>query len=178
MMADQEPAQSDPRQVSHAPASIAIRELQPDDQPWIHDFLLTYNHSLRLVSRGTLHYVPQLPGLIATYSETPSALLTYHVADLEFEVVTLHAAVQRQGLGARLLAVGRDRARALGCQRLWLITTNDNEPAIRFYERQGMTLVAIHHNALDESRKLKPEIPHIGLGGKPLRDEIEFEFRL
>ncbi len=93
-------------------------------------------------------------------------------------MVTLHTAVQRQGLGARLLAAACDRARALGCQRLWLITTNDNEPAIRFYERQGMTLVAIHHNALDESRKLKPEIPHIGLGGKPLRDEIEFEFRL
>ncbi len=53
-----------------------------------------------------------------------------------------------------------------------------NEPAIQFYKRQGMTLVAIHHNALDESRKLKPEIPQMGLGGKPLRDEIEFEFRL
>jgi hypothetical protein len=105
MKADQDPAQSDPRQVNHAPTSIAIRDLQPDDQPWIHDFLLTYNHSLRVVSRGTLHYVPQLPGLMATYNEIPSALLTYHVADLEFEVVTLHAAVQRQGLGARLLVL-------------------------------------------------------------------------
>jgi RimJ/RimL family protein N-acetyltransferase len=66
----------------------------------------------------------------------------------------------------------------LGCYRLWLITTNDNEPAIQFYQRRGMTLVAIHHNALSESRKLKPEIPLIGLGGQPLRDEIEFEYRL
>jgi ribosomal protein S18 acetylase RimI-like enzyme len=178
MVAAQEPAQRDPRRVNHAPATIAVRDLQPDDQPWMHDFLLTYNHSLRVVSRGTLHDVAQLPGLIATYNELPSALLTYHIADRAFEVVTLHAAVQRQGLGARLLAVGRDRARALGCQRLWLITTNDNEPAIQFYQRQGMTLVAIHSNALAESRKLKPEIPHTGLGGKPLRDEIEFEFRL
>ncbi len=177
-MADQEPAQTDPWHVNPAPATIAVRDLRPDDQPWLRDFLLTYNHSLRVVSRGTLHDVPQLPGLIATYHEIPSALLTYHVADREFEVVTLHAAVQRQGLGARLLAVGRDRARALGCRRLWLITTNDNEPAIRFYQRQGLTLVAVHHNALAESRKLKPEIPHTGLGGKPLRDEIEFEFRL
>ena len=177
-MADQEGAQRDPWQVNHAPATIAVRDLQPDDQPWMRDFLLTYNHSLRVVSRGALHDVPQLPGLIATHNEIPAALLTYHIADLEFEVVTLHAAVQRQGLGTRLLAVGRDRARALGCQRLWLITTNDNEPAIRFYERQGMTLVAIHYNALDESRKLKPEIPHTGLGGNPLRDEIEFEFQL
>ena len=177
-MADQERDSHDHRQPSPSPATIAVRDLEPHDQPWMHDFLVTYNHSLRVVSRGTLHHVPQLPGLIATYDEIPSALLTYHVAGLEFEVVTLHTAVQRQGLGARLLAVGRDRARGLGCHRLWLITTNDNEPAIRFYERQGMTLVAIHHNALHESRKLKPEIPHFGLGGKPIRDEIEFEFRL
>jgi GNAT superfamily N-acetyltransferase len=177
-MADQERDSHDHRQASSSPATIAVRDLEAHDQPWMHYFLVTYNHSLRVVSRGTLHHVPQLPGLVATYNGIPSALLTYHVAGREFEVVTLHAAVQRRGLGARLLAAGRDRARGLGCHRLWLITTNDNEPAIRFYERQGMTLVAIHQNALHESRKLKPEIPHFGLGGKPLRDEIEFEFRL
>ncbi len=177
-MADQQRDPLDHWQPNPSPATIAVRDLETHDQPWMHDFLVTYNHSLRVVSRGTLHHVPQLPGLIATYNAIPSALLTYHVANLEFEVVTLHAAVQRQGLGARLLAVGRDRACKLGCHRLWLITTNDNEPAIRFYERQGMALVAIHHNALHASRKLKPEIPHFGLGGNPLRDEIEFEFRL
>ena len=106
----------------------------------MHDFLLTYNHSLRVVSRGTLHHVPQLPGLIAIYNKIPSALLTYHLAEQELEVVTLHAAVQGRGLGARLLAAARERARALGCYRLWLITTNDNEPAIRFYERRGLRL--------------------------------------
>jgi GNAT superfamily N-acetyltransferase len=177
-MPDQEQDPPAHRQPSPSQATIAVRDLEAHDQPWMHDFLLTYNHSLRVVSRRTLHDVPQLPGLIATLNGIPSALLTYHVANQEFEVVTLHAAVQRQGLGARLLAAARDRAVALGCRRLWLITTNDNEPAIRFYERQGMTLVAIHLNALEESRKLKPEIPHVGLGGKPLRDEIEFEFRL
>jgi len=177
-MADRERDSHYHRQPSRSPATIAVRDLETHDQPWMHYFLVTYNHSLRVVSRGTLHYVPQLPGLIATYNEIRSALLTYHVAGLEFEVVTLHAAVQRRGLGARLLAVGRDRARGLGCHRLWLITTNDNEPAIRFYERQGMTLVAIHHDAIQESRKLKPEIPYFGRGGTPLRDEVEFEFRL
>ena len=177
-MADQERDSDNYQQPGSAPATIVVRDLETHDQSWLHDFLVTYNHSLRVVSRGTLHQVPQLPGLIATYNDIPSALLTYHLAHQEFEVVTLHAAVQRHGLGARLLAAARARARALDCSRLWLITTNDNEPAIRFYERQGLTLVAIHHNALQESRKLKPEIPHVGLGGKPLRDEIEFEFRL
>ncbi|HEY0736112.1 MAG TPA: GNAT family N-acetyltransferase [Herpetosiphonaceae bacterium] len=171
--------ESDAEEQQRPPAStISIRDLAEADQPWMQDFLLTYNHSLRVVSRGTLHDVLELPGLIATYRDIPSALLTYTIVGQEWEVVTLHAAVQGHGLGSWLLAAARQRAQALGCTRLWLITTNDNEPAIRFYRRQGMTLVAVHHNALAESRKLKPEIPLLGLGGKPLRDEIEFEFRL
>ena len=65
-------------------------------------------------------------------------------------MVTLHAAVQRQGSVRGFWQPGA-RERAPGCYRLWLITTNDNEPAIRFYDAKGMTLVAIHHNAIQES---------------------------
>jgi hypothetical protein len=36
----------------------------------------------------------------------------------------------------------------------------------------------VHRHAIRESRKLKPEIPLTGVGGKPIEDEIEFEFRL
>ena len=67
----------------------------------------------------------------------------------------------------------KDIARSVGCKRLWLITTNDNMHAVRFYQRRGFMLVAVHRNALAVSRKLKPEIPLIGVDGIPLRDEIE-----
>jgi hypothetical protein len=40
-----------------------------------------------------------------------------------------------------------------------------------------MGLVAIHENALEQSRRLKPEIPLTGLEGRPIRDELEFEYR-
>ena len=141
-MADQERDSYNYQQPGSASATIVVRDLETYDQSWMHDFLVTYNHSLRVVSRGTLHHVPQLPGLIATYNDIPSALLTYHLADQEFEVVTLHAAVQGHGLGAQLLAVARARAHALDCSRLWLITTNDNLNALGFYQRRGFRLVA------------------------------------
>jgi hypothetical protein len=48
--------------------------------------------------------------------------------------------------------------------------------AIRFYQLRGFSLVAIHRNAIEESRKLKPEIPLKGIDGIPIRDEIELEF--
>ena len=58
------------------------------------------------------------------------------------------------------------------------VTTNDNGPAILFYRAVGWELVAVHKGAIAESRRLKPEIPEVGLGGVPIEDELEFELRL
>jgi ribosomal protein S18 acetylase RimI-like enzyme len=93
----------------------------------------------------------------------------------ELEVVSLHAALAGRELGSCLMAAARDRARDLRCRRLWLITTNDNQPAIMFYSRWGMHLVTVHRGTIAESRKLKPEISYFAVGGRPIEDEIEFE---
>jgi hypothetical protein len=50
--------------------------------------------------------------------------------------------------------------------------------ALRFYQRRGLVLVAVHRNAIAQSRKLKPQIPELGQYDIPLRDEIELEFIL
>jgi RimJ/RimL family protein N-acetyltransferase len=63
-----------------------------------------------------------------------------------------------------------------GCDRLWLITTNDNTDALRFYQRRGFRLAALHRGAVDDSRsRLKPDIPRIGDHGIDLRDELELD---
>jgi len=41
-----------------------------------------------------------------------------------------------------------------------------------------MHLAAVHRGAIAESRRLKPEISHFGVGGRPIEDEIEFELLL
>lgn len=158
--------------------SIEIRELEAADRDWVCAFLTRHWGATRFVSRGRLHQADQMPGFQASLSGVPSGLLHYRVAAGELEVVTLLAEPPGHGLGSRLLAAARDKARQLGCGRLWLITTNDNEPAQQFYRRQGMRLVAVHRDALEESRKLKPEIPLAGWGGRPIQDELEFEYPL
>ena len=82
------------------------------------------------------------------------------------------------GIGTALIDAVRSVAVANKIRRLWLITTNDNIEALRFYQRRGFSLVTIHRNALEESRKLKAEIPAIGSNGIPLRDELELEMLL
>jgi ribosomal protein S18 acetylase RimI-like enzyme len=61
---------------------------------------------------------------------------------------------------------------------LWLVTTNDNLDALRFYQRRGFVLVALRPDVMKDSRRLKPEIPLIGAFGIPLRDELELEMNL
>ncbi len=125
-----------------------------------------------------MHQADALPGFIGLYRGEPSALLTYCVKNGEMEVVSLHAAISGRGLGSHLLESARLRARDLQCRRLWLITTNDNEPAIAFYTHWGMHLAAVHRGAIAESRKVKPEISLFGVGGRSIEDEIEFELVL
>jgi len=85
---------------------------------------------------------------------------------------------QAVGSGTALMEAVAAAARDAGCRRVWLITTNDNLRALRFYQRRGFRLAALHRDALDRSRELKPSIPDVGLDGIPLRDELELELTL
>ena len=158
--------------------SMTIRDIEMSDREWVRSFLKQQFGSTKVVSRRVLHQADELPGLVGLYNDEPSALLTYCLQNGELEVVSLHAAIPGRGLGSRLLAAAGKRARDLRCRRLWLITTNDNVPAIEFYKRRGLRLAAVHHGAIAESRKLKPEIPLLGLGGRAIEDEVEFELPL
>lgn len=72
-----------------------------------------------------------------------------------------------------MLTAVEDKARAAGCNRVWLITSNDNVEALRFYQRRGYRITAVYPGAIDEARKIKPAIPLIGNHGIEIHDEIE-----
>jgi GNAT superfamily N-acetyltransferase len=131
--------------------------------------------STRVVSRGVLYEAAQLPGFVAERSGARVGLLTYRIAGGECEVISLDSLIEAIGVGSALMAAAQETARAAGCKRLWLITTNDNTHALRFYQRRGLKIAAVYVNAVEISRRLKPEIPLNGYDGIPLRDEIELE---
>jgi ribosomal protein S18 acetylase RimI-like enzyme len=92
--------------------------------------------------------------------------------------VTIDSAKPGIGIGTLLIEAVTQAAREAGCKRLWLITTNDNLHALRFYQKHGFTLLTVHRYALDASRQLKPSIPLIGNDHIPLHHEIELEMIL
>jgi len=131
-----------------------------------------------VVSRGRLLDATVLPGFVAEEDGEPAGFLTYRIDGGDCEVVTINAFPRGAGAGTALMEAVAAAARDAGCRRVWLITTNDNLRALRFYQRRGFRLAALHRDALARSRDLKPSIPEIGLDGIPLRDELELELRL
>jgi N-acetylglutamate synthase-like GNAT family acetyltransferase len=157
---------------------ITIQPLNIADQEWVSQFMLAHWGSNKVVSRGVVYSPQDLPGFVATHDGEKVGLVTYNITGSNCEIVTIDSIRPFSGVGTALIEAVKNIALQSGCKRLWLITTNDNLNALRFYQKRGFELVAIHRNALDISRKLKPEISLIGKDGIPLRDEIELEMIL
>ena len=131
-----------------------------------------------IVSRGRKHDALMLPGLVAAEDLEIQGALTFRRDGGEIEVVTLDSLVMGQGVGTALLEAMATHARNEGAKRLWLVTSNDNLRAVRFYQRRGWDMVTLHRDAITEARKSKPEIPELGDYNIPIRHEIEFELVL
>jgi GNAT superfamily N-acetyltransferase len=159
--------------------AMKVRPREAADRPAVLAFLTRHN-SARVARRGELLEPLDYPALLAESYGEIVGMLTY-VPDPgweQCEVLTLHVTWQWHGVGTALLEAVEQLAAGHGCARLWLITTNDNIDALRFYQRRGFQLAAVHRHAVDDSRsRLKPEIPVTGAYGIPMRDEIELEKR-
>jgi ribosomal protein S18 acetylase RimI-like enzyme len=158
--------------------TFIVRPLDASDQEWVKSFLEQHAHSLIVVSRENVYDASQLAGFAAMRGETPIGLLTYHLQDEQCEVVTLHCAIEGVGAGSALMKAAQEWAKAAGAKRLWLLTTNDNLHALKFYQKRGLLLRALYPNGMDKVRKVKPDVPLIGMDGIPLRDMLELDITL
>ena len=155
-----------------------IRSVNEEDRAWIEQTLVEHWGATRVVSRGQVHQAELLPGFLALDGRFRVGLVKYHIVGDQCEIVCLRSLREGMFIGSKLLDCVKEVARAAGCRRMWLITTNDNMPALGFYQKRGWRLAAVYRGALEESRRLKPELPLVGLDGIPLCDEIELELLL
>ena len=158
--------------------SAVVRPLQPADRDWVRRFTIERWGAETVVGHGTVYHPADLPGFFALVKGEPVGLVTYHLAGTDCEIVTIDSLRPGQGIGTTLIAKVEDAARQAGCRRVWLTTTNDNLDALRFYQKRGFVLTALHRGAVERARRVKPELPLVGDHGIPLRDEIELELPL
>jgi len=156
-----------------------IRRIRDDERGELARLVRAHWGSSIITSRGIPHEVPELPGLVAADGERWLGVALYALEGGECELVLLEAFERHAGIGTALLEATIRIARKSNSRRLWLVTTNDNIDALRFYQRRGMRLVRLWVDATTEARRtLKPEIPLSGDYGIPLRDELELELML
>ena len=131
-----------------------------------------------IVSKGILHDTRSHAGFAALEDGEVIGYILYNIASGDCEITVLECMRPGRGIGSALINEVLRIAREARCRRVWLITTNDNTRAIRFYQRVGFALGAVHINAMDAARRLKPQIPLTGDDGIPIQHEFEFEITL
>jgi len=144
------------------------------------------NHVLKewgdpIVTRGNIINIRDLQGFIALRNDALIGAVLYEIKGSDCEIVVLYSTIESIGVGTNLIDSVIGLAKSKNCKRVWLITMNDNTHAIRFYQRRGFDLRAVHINAFDITRKLKQEPPAeslLGIDNIPIKHEFEFEIKL
>jgi N-acetylglutamate synthase-like GNAT family acetyltransferase len=159
--------------------NFKIRKTTAKDRKWVWSFIKGHWGSSLIIVHGKQYFADEIEGLIAVnVNGDRIGLITYDISENECQIVTLNSTIDKNGVGKALVDSVTKIAIKKKCKRLWLITTNDNIHALRFYQKHGFVISEIRINEIENSRKIKREIPKIGIDEIPIRDEIELEIKL
>jgi GNAT superfamily N-acetyltransferase len=152
-----------------------ITEIKTEDKSLVASFISDNWGSPLIVTRGKIYNSADLYGFVYKENDRIIGLITCKIENDDCEIVSLNSKLENKGLGTSLINKVIDYSKINKCKRVWLITTNDNTNAIRFYQKRGFEWAGFYKNAIMESRKLKPEISEFGIDNIPIKHEIEFE---
>ncbi len=144
----------------------------------VDDFIMKHWFTLDMVVHGEKINLGNADGFYASEDNRIVGLITYRIANNEMEIMSLDSLNEKKGIGTSLLDKAIQTAKDVGCLRIMLVTTNDNLSALQFYQKRGFDITRLHHNAVEESRKIKPQIPLTGSNGIPIKHEIELEMKI
>ena len=153
---------------------VFVREAGPADaratlQLFEQDFRRT-----AVLAFGEMMQLAALPAIVAEMRDDVAGALAYRLLPDALQIVALATDPmwQRSGVGGYLVAEAELMARTQQLPRVIFCTTNDNLPALYFYQRRGYRITEVVPGAL---------LPHMkpgstcGFAGIPVRDEIRLE---
>ena len=157
---------------------MEIKSIDEKNRARINAFITAHWFTLEMAVHGEIIDLGTADGLYTENAGEITGLITFRIIGSELEILSLDSIYERQGVGTALVdrVIGYSKNNKI--KRIKVITTNDDLNAVGFYQKRGFDMAALYRNAADEARKLKPEIPLIGMGGIPIRHEIELEMIL
>ena len=126
-----------------------IIEIKDDLRNKVKGFLETYWGSSKMVTRGKIHHVNKLPGYVVIVENEIKGLISYNIIDHECEIVIIYSQIKNIGIGTGFLDLVIKSAKQEKCKRIWLISTNDNTPAIKFFQKRNFEWVNFYKNSVE-----------------------------
>lgn len=155
-----------------------IYRISNETRDLVNQFFIDNWFSTDMSIRGKIIDGTKLDGFLLQEENTIIGLVTYTFFGDICEIVSLDSKRENIGIGSALLKEIEKIAIDNNCKKMRLITTNDNMRALQFYQKRGYCLTKLYPNAMEEVRKVKPNVPELGDNDIPLRDEIELERQL
>lgn len=155
-----------------------IEKITEQTREKVNQFFIDNWYSTDMSIRGQIIDGTKLDGFLLEEENKIIGLITYTFFGDICEIVSIDSKKENIGIGTNLLNEVEKAAMINNCKKIRLITTNDNLRALQFYQKRGYCITRIYPNAMDEVRKIKPDVPLIGENGIPLNDEIELEKNL
>ncbi len=152
---------------------VLVREATDADRAAARELFARDFGRTKIVAYGEVMDIDQMPALVAVRYADPSGALAYRLHGDALHIVALATDPmwQRSGVGGHLVAEAELIARRLNLRRLVVSTTNDNLPALYFYQRRGyrMTDFAPSSIIMHTGQEVA------GFAGIPVRDEVRLE---
>ena len=152
-----------------------IERISDGTRNLVNQFFIDNWFSTDMSIRGEIIDGTKLDGFLLQENNKIIGLATYTFFGNVCEIVSLDSKKENIGIGTALLKEIEKIATDNNCIKMRLITTNDNMRALQFYQKRGYYLSKLYPNAMEDVRKIKPNIPMLGNNDIPLRDEIELE---
>jgi GNAT superfamily N-acetyltransferase len=155
---------------------VLVREATDVDRAAARELFARDFGRTKIVAFDEVMDLDQMPALVAVMTDAPAGALAYRLLGDALHIVALATDPmwQRSGVGGHLLAEAEILARRLRLQRLVVSTTNDNLPALYFYQRRGYRLSHLVPNSI--SAHTEQQVP--GFAGIPVRDEVRLEKKI
>jgi GNAT superfamily N-acetyltransferase len=155
---------------------VLVREATDADRAAARELFTRDFGRTKIVAFGEVMDIDSMPALVAAMYRDLSGALAYRLFGDALHIVALATDPmwQRSGVGGHLVAEAELLARRLKLSRLLVSTTNDNLPALYFYQRRGYRVSAMIPDSV--IKHTKQEVA--GFAGIPVRDEIQLEKRL
>jgi GNAT superfamily N-acetyltransferase len=155
---------------------VLVRQATDEDRQAARELFHRDFGRTKIVAFGEVMDIDQIPALVAVMHQEPSGALAYRPLGDALHIVALATDPmwQRSGVGGYLVAEAELLARRLKLGRIVVATTNDNLPALYFYQRRGYRMTDLVPNSI--TAHTHQELA--GFAGIPVRDEIRLEKKL